>query len=239
MLNKQTLLFNDDAKGDYTPFYIDFGDSGGSVTLSPAVQSSFYISYNSTQWSDQPYYGSDIIQVSRGRVYFKAVEPTNTLYRNIDTANAWDISGTGVKLGGNINSLLSADNPNSVGLGANAFAFIFALSNAIVDAAELVLPAKTVSNYGYSCMFFGCVALGTSPIIQAERIRNYGCSGMFDSCSNLTRVTCLAVQTTSSACIEWVARVGSTGTFYKNSANSTWQIGTSGIPEGWVIKDYN
>ena len=237
MLNKQLLLFNNNANSKDTPFYVDFGDSIGTVTIAENVIPTFYISYNGTEWSDQAS-GGDAIQVQSGRVYFKAVEPTNKLYTASLARNAWDISGVDVKLGGNINSLLSSDNPSQVAVGINAFASMFRGCQTIVDASELILSAKTTNNYSYEAMFKGCTALRTSPIICAEHVGAFAFNTMFTDCISLERITCLATDAWSANCRNWVQHVSPTGTFYKHR-DATWQTGDSGIPNGWDVIDYN
>ena len=237
MLNKQMLLFNSNTKEDYTPFYIDFGVSGGSFEISPNVIPTFYISYDGIEWTDR-IGATDVIQAPSGRVYFKAATPTAALYARTSTNNAWDISGTNVKLGGNINSLLSSDNPSSVEINAFAFANMFMDADSIIDASELILPAKEVHNKAYYSMFKYCNSLTTSPIICAERILGSGCQHMFYNCTNLTRITCLATQIQDMGCYWWTYNVSSSGTFYKHR-DSTWSTDVNGIPYGWDIKDFN
>lgn len=239
MLNKQLLLTNSNAKEDYVPFYIDFGNSGGSVEISYAVNPSFYISSNGIDWRDQTYGGSDILQVPSGRIYFKAVEPTDSLFGSVSSVNKWIILGTNVKLGGNINSLLSADNPSSVQVSNYAFASMFVSCTAITDASELILPAKTIDYATYRSMFYKCSNLIRSPIICAETIGEGACELMFHICTSLISITCLATQVQEGACTSWAYDVSPGGTFYKNTAMSTWSVGTSGIPAGWDIVDYN
>lgn len=241
MLNKQLLLFNSGIKPEDTPFYVDFGTSpNGVIQISDYVIPQFYISYDGIEWSNQTYGAGDRVKVPSGRVYFKAVEPTNALYDAIRSLNRWNISGGSVNLGGNINSLLSADDPSAVELDRYAFVSMFQSTSNIVDASELILPTKILRYNEYYSMFYECTALRASPIILAETIDGAPCVSMFNSCRSLTQITCLAVQILKEySCNQWVARVNSTGTFYKNSANSTWQRGISGIPQGWDIIDYN
>jgi hypothetical protein len=68
---------------------------------------------------------------------------------------------------------------------------------------------------------------------------------MFWNCKKLDNITMLATDISADNClIQWVGGVASTGTFTKAASleqgTESGQIptGVSGIPEGWIVKDY-
>jgi hypothetical protein len=50
----------------------------------------------------------------------------------------------------------------------------------------------------------------------------------------------LATDISAYGCLSsWVSNVSSSGTFIKHPSMTTLPSGTSGIPEGWTIEDYD
>ena len=101
------------------------------------------------------------------------------------------------------------------------------------------LPAETLADGCYSAMFQGCTGLTIAPALPAETLADYCYSSMFRGCSGLNSITMLATNISASYCLyDWVSGVSATGTFYKNSA-ATWDnTGTSGIPSEWTVMNY-
>lgn len=112
-------------------------------------------------------------------------------------------------------------------------------NNQLTDASQLLLPVKNVTRYSYARMFYSNPILTSSPVIMAETIGERGCMTMFYNCSSLNQVTCMATDVTANyATLNWVNGVAASGTFYKNPNMSDWPTGTSGIPDGWTVVDY-
>ena len=120
---------------------------------------------------------------------------------------------------------------------------IFMECTSLVNAPEL--PATILVSGCYSEMFMGCTSLETAPVLPAETLVDYCYNMMFNGCTSLNSVTCLATDISAEGCtFEWLAPVDgggemvSNGTFYKASGMENWEIGISGIPEGWTVQDY-
>jgi hypothetical protein len=65
-------------------------------------------------------------------------------------------------------------------------------------------------------------------------------SYMFYYCSSLSNITMLATDISASLCLyNWVTNVALTGTFTKSPSMTSLPRGTSGIPNGWTVVDYN
>ena len=134
----------------------------------------------------------------------------------------------------------------------------------IYDASELLLPATALTYACYNCtfkdctllesapalpatvladscyygMFNNCPSLTTAPILSAKTLVTNCYGNMFLACTNLNRIECMATNISASNCTSrWVENVSATGTFVKASGMSGWGIGTSGIPQGWVVQD--
>lgn len=99
------------------------------------------------------------------------------------------------------------------------------------------LPATTLAAGCYAQMFQGCVTLTNAPELPAENLEGACYSSMFKGCSNLTYIKCMASDTTvSGVTTDWTDGVYATGTFVKRTSVS-WTTGTSGIPQGWTVRE--
>ncbi len=191
---------------------------------------------------------------------------TNTTYAGSKSNYSGFEGGTAnFNIEGNIMSLVYGDNfannstlPNST----YAFCSIFKKSN-VVSAENLILPATTLTQYCYRAMFSfatlltkapalpattlakGCywymfeqTAISTAPDLNATTLVAEAYGNMFNGCANLNYIKCLATTgfTTTNVLQSWVNGVSATGTFVKDE-DTTWSVGVSGIPIGWVIVD--
>ena len=87
-------------------------------------------------------------------------------------------------------------------------------------------------------MFYGCTSLTVAPVLPATTLAENCYCCMFISCTNLSSVTCLATDISTSQCtLRWLEGVAATGTFTKAAGMNDWPTGASGIPEGWTVKD--
>lgn len=100
------------------------------------------------------------------------------------------------------------------------------------------LPKTTSSMANcFDKMFQYCSSMVESPFMPGTAIPQYGASRMYEGCTSLSKIVCLATSFGSNATTNWVSNVAATGTFYKDSG-TTWSTGVSGIPTGWVVRDY-
>ena len=153
-------------------------------------------------------------------------------------------SGTtaGFKLTGNIMSLISSTdfmaldhlhgNPEE-----EAFSYIFADCNTLIDASDLLLPAMSLGWGCYRNMFVNCSSLVNAPELPATTLVNSCYREMFNGCSSLSYIKCLATDISASNCTaSWVDNVAASGTFVKASDMAGWTTGISGIPNGWTVE---
>lgn len=218
-------------------------------------------SVNGGEWSSITASNSSTISVQQGdSVRFKG---TNTTYAGSKSNYAGFEGGTATfDICGNIMSLVYGDNfINNTGLtGTYNFCSIFKKSN-VISAENLILPATTLTNYCYRAMFSYAQSLVTPPALPATTLAK-GCywymfekcpitsapdlnvatlpqesyGNMFNGCSSLNYIKCLATNiSATSALTNWVSGVAATGTFVKDSSMTGWSVGTSGIPNGWVV----
>ena len=129
-------------KEDLGCFYLDFGDAGGSVTISSNTLTSFNYSFDEQQWNAVSPGGT--VNVGSGKVYLCAATPVTSLFSSSSYNNAWTISGSNVKAGGNINTLLNADNPNGVVYSPYTFTYMFYGCTSLTQAPAL--PATTLAS---------------------------------------------------------------------------------------------
>lgn len=99
------------------------------------------------------------------------------------------------------------------------------------------LPATILAPSCYEQMFYGCSALTSAPDLPATASVNNCYRRMFYGCS-LSSIKCYLLETNASDCVsDWFDGAPSSGTFWKNSLNTTWPTGASGIPTGWTVMD--
>ena len=85
------------------------------------------------------------------------------------------------------------------------FESVFYGSN-IIDAGNLILPATTLTHWGYSDMFKNCTSLTTAPVLPATTL-HYNCyESMFEGCTSLTQAPQLPATTLSEHCYFWMFR---------------------------------
>ena len=102
------------------------------------------------------------------------------------------------------------------------------------------LPATTLAGWCYKEMFYGCTGLTEAPELPATKLVNDCYYEMFRDCTNLNSVTCLATDiSATNATKNWLDGVSATGTFYKHPNMKDWPTDENGIPEGWMVVDYD
>ena len=100
------------------------------------------------------------------------------------------------------------------------------------------LPATTLAVSCYENMFEYCTSLTTAPALPATELKDRCYHEMFYGCSGLNSITCLATDISADLCTnDWLSEVSREGTFYKAADMTKWTTGTSGIPEGWGVKN--
>ena len=207
-MNKNLLLRGSVGKEAASCFYLDFGDAGGSVTISSNTLKSFNYSLDKQQWNVVSPGGT--ITVNSGKVYLCAATPVTSLFSQDVSSNKWTISGSNVKAGGNINTLLNADDPDGV----------------------------VYSPYTFAYLFYGCTSLTEAPALPATTLANHCYNNMFYQCSKLAYIKCLATNISASNCTyNWVYGVAKSGTFVKAPSMTSWETGTRGIPSGWTVQN--
>lgn len=99
------------------------------------------------------------------------------------------------------------------------------------------LPATTLAYYCYANMFNGCSNITTAPVLPALTLTTQCYRYMFLGCSKLTYIKAMfTTAPTTSYTNGWVNNVAASGTFVKNSA-ATWDVvDTYGVPSGWTIE---
>ena len=195
-MNKNLLLRGSVGKEAASCFYLDFGDAGGSVTISSNTLKSFNYSLDKQQWNVVSPGGT--ITVNSGKVYLCAATPVTSLFSQDVSSNKWTISGSNVKAGGNINTLLNADDPDGVVYSPYTFAYLFYGCISLTEAPAL--PATTLANNCYDSMFFGCISLTEAPALPSTTLANFCYRYMFGGCTSLTQAPALPATTLADFC---------------------------------------
>ena len=250
---------------DYTQDYFTMViTTGGDVTWTGTSNNALsYSTDNGATWSTTS--SSITLQVNEGdKVLWKG--DTNPIERQGIGKFSGD-TDVRYSVEGNAMSLLFGDNfKGQTSLSGKNYAFcnLFNVNKNITSAENLSLPATTLSDSCYYCMFYGCTSLTTAPELPATELATYcycimfgdctglttapelpattlaiGCySSMFNGCTNLNYITCLATNISASSCTNrWVKNVAASGKFTKKSSMSSWTTGDNGIPSGWTVQD--
>lgn len=138
-------------------------------------------------------------------------------------------------------SLVNAPELPATTLAIECYEGMFYDCTSLQTAPEL--PASTLYSFCYKEMFRFCTSLQTAPVLPATTLESECYAYMFANCISLNYVKCLA-QTFApvspgyamSSTGSWLSGVSSTGTFVKK-AGISWEIGASGIPEGWTVQE--
>ena len=252
---------------DYSQEYLTFNvRTGGTIpwkSIGTGMAKEISYSINNGSWTSITAGSNVTISVEAGDVVrFKGLNSTYAKDRS--NYSGFDGGTATYNISGNIMSLVYGDNfvGETTMSGTYNFCSIFKQSKA-VSAANLILPATSLTDCCYRAMFSKCTTLEVAPALPATTLGAYcyyymfencaitsapelpaptlasNCYGnMFTGCTSLNYILCLAVDKTASSCLtNWVNGVSSTGTFVKDE-NATWSTGTSGIPSGWVVNNH-
>ena len=137
----------------------------------------------------------------------------------------------------NCTSLVNAPELPATTLADSCYIYMFENCTSLENAPEL--PATTLVYECYAFMFYGCSSLITAPKLPATILIKECYEYMFSGCTSLQEITMLATDIPASDCLyNWVKNVASTGTFTKHPDMTSLSTGTSGIPSGWTVVDY-
>ena len=132
-------------------------------------------------------------------------------------------------------SLVNAPELPATTLAEYCYASMFNRCISLVQAPEL--PVTTLANNCYRVMFSYCTSLTQAPELPATTLATFCYYGMFMGCRNIDCIEC-SFEAFSSATLQWLKGVSSTGTFICPTAlgtNETIQRGLSYCPNGWTV----
>ena len=125
-------------------------------------------------------------------------------------------------------------------LAPHCYRTTFGRCSSLTSVRENYLPVTTMAEACYINMFIGCTSLTKGPDLPATTLAKQCYQGLFNTCPSLNSITCLATDISASSCTSsWVTGVASSGTFTKAASMTSWQRGTSGIPNNWTIQNYS
>ena len=133
-------------------------------------------------------------------------------------------------------SLISTPALPATQLASYCYNTMFGECYSLIRAPEL--PATYLAESCYYEMFYNCLSLTQAPELPATQLAESCYKGMFIRCPKLNYVKCLATDISGTECtFNWLLDVSMNGTFVKDKSMKDWEIGPSGIPQGWTIKD--
>lgn len=135
-------------------------------------------------------------------------------------------------------SLVSAPELPATELSASCYNQMFKDCTLLVTAPEL--PAKKLEETCYTKMFYNCTSLLNAPKLSAAYLKYKCYMLMFAYCTKLDSITMLATDVSAEACLfNWLVGFNeTTGTFIKSKDMNSLSNGDSGIPIGWIVKNY-
>ena len=154
--------------------------------------------------------------------------------------SCWSGSTASYKLYGNIMSLVNSTGFTTLSSFTQPNVFMNFFNNShCVDAENLILPATALTNYCYQGMLAQNGNLQVGPLLPVETLVQGCYAYLFYHCYAINNIRCLAINKSASNCLqEWVNGAPSSGTFYKNPNMSSWNRGSSGVPNNWTLTDY-
>ena len=147
------------------PFYIEPIDSNVEIGLKDG-----YILYSYDVEGVWQELNTDSTIVINQKVFFKEWKHQNSI-------GGFIINGK-CNVGGDITNVCSRT------MKKNYASWMFRDCD-IVDASNLILPFKTLGEFAYYCMFYGCESLTKAPKLPATTLASYCYSNMFDGCTSL------------------------------------------------------
>ena len=203
-------LFSASAWALATPDYVCFENTGTeNATIANTDGNMFlYTIDNGSTWSGLPFFGNNTVTLAAGqKMYVKAKQVQAHVNANSYYGKNFVITGSGIKVSGNIMTLLNPDATESATLSSDSqskynFRKLFADCTAITDASGLKLPTNTTRGC-YECMFYGCTNLVSAPLTignSATVLQEGCCFDMFYGCTNLINAPELPATTLASKC---------------------------------------
>ena len=132
-------------------------------------------------------------------------------------------------------------------LSACCYQGLFEGCNNLTVAPEL--PATELAGHCYEAMFNGCSSLEHGPLLPATELEDNCYSVMFQYCSNLKSVICLATEYLDNTywMLKGAGKKDDPKPILYIAPGAVWTIddvgdcedGEDGIPNYWIVKDYN
>ena len=184
--------------------YADYGDS----CKAPDV--SLEYSLNKSNWS--PFVvGETSVRLNNAgdRVYIRAIGKNDSFGSRYysEERDVWAYhnfsASERVKVGGNIMYLLDeTGSKKNFDTLSNKYVFysLFLNMDKLTDASKLSLPAKTLAEFCYESMFYGCASLTVAPELPATTLAKGCYCGMFYRCTSLIVAPELPAKTLAENC---------------------------------------
>ena len=169
------------------------------VNIAGVNTNNMQYSYDNSTWNDLE---TKEYSVTGGRMYLRgsktnSTATVSTYYGSNTDESCIKITDGSVRLSGNIMGLYNyswvESNQSQDSVGSRWFANLFTNSTAIVDASELLLPARELGESSYAMMFYGCTNLKNAPALPMTSVKATSCNSMFYNCSSLEDIPLLYI----------------------------------------------
>ena len=163
------------------------------------------------------------------KLYVRAATKNDSFSLNGSHYHYFKLTGK-VAASGNAMSVLDAT-CRQTSLPSNGLSSMFFNQAALTKAPKL--PATTLGEYAYWCMFSGCTSLEEAPELPATTLTRGCYYEMFSGCKKINHISVGFSSWLSGATTNWLYDVASEGAFDCPDA-LTVTTGSSYIPSGWV-----
>ena len=187
------------------PYVVITANADSTLTLNNYGGNSPNLQYSTDGTSWNTY--SEEISINQGqKIYLRGNNP-NGWSHSYALYSTLLIEGD-VSISGNVMALL--DNGAKTGEEGDitdipcdyCFFKLFYQSDGITSVSENFLPATTLANECYQCMFYQCTSLTTAPDLPAINLADSCYINMFSNCSSLTAAPELPAMTLAGSCYQ-------------------------------------
>jgi hypothetical protein len=158
-------------------------------------------SYDKKTWTRLK--GSDILTINKNDSLFMRCRSGHICKTKNDNKSLFYSTGK-FNIGGNLHTLIFDYTTVVDSLPIDYCMKSLFNSKMVVDASQLILPAKILSNYCYASMFADCKELKIAPKLPATQLAEGCYSGMFSQCEKLEIAPDLLADTMVESCYSFM-----------------------------------
>lgn len=187
------------------PYYVVF-TSPGNISLNVVDNIKYWngtieTSTDNSTWT--VWNGTTTVTSTTGKLYVRGSNNTFITGENASsTKAAWNLTGSNITVGGNIECLLDYQTviSGNIPTAANyTFSHLLCYNSNLISAHRLVLPRTILKAHMYDWLFLQ-TGITTAPALPATTLAAECYRGMFSVCSNLATAPALPATTLADSC---------------------------------------